>query len=71
MKKINLLSRAEMKQISGGSMNPDSCTAKCPGRKDVTCIGTPCAAEDGNGCIAWNDGTPESSSCSNSPIEEP
>ncbi len=55
MKPLNLLSRAEMKKVTGGS-RPAGCIAKCPGGKDVTCFGTTCTAQDGSGCFGAGPG---------------
>ncbi len=61
MKKVNLLSRAEMRKVTGGYAAAPGCSAKCPGKADAVCSKDPCQAEDGVGCIA--DGGKESVYC--------
>ncbi|AZI24111.1 hypothetical protein EA772_01660 [Pedobacter sp. G11] len=64
MKKINLISKAEMKNILGGTAAVVAdCTAKCPGKADVSCSGSSCSAIDGNGCGAVNGDTIDIKTC--------
>lgn len=63
MKKINLLSKAEMKKVVGGSMNPGVCRKICPGSTEekkiqVECVGHPCTVTS-TGCIGMGGGDDE------------
>jgi hypothetical protein len=51
MKKMNLLSKAEMRNVMGGLTDPSVglCVAMCGTARSLTCTGT-CTAEDDNGC---------------------
>jgi hypothetical protein len=65
MKKINLLSRAEMKKVMGGLADPSTafCSAKCTGKADATCHGT-CTATDDVGCTGTDtSGNPTEVKC--------
>ncbi len=68
MKKVNLLSRAEMRNVMGGYASPSTCTASCGTREDVTCTGSQCSKIDGVGC---NAGDSDSKSCDDSPLKKP
>lgn len=61
MKKVNLLSKSEMKKVVGGAMNPGSCRKTCPGSTEdnpieVTCVGSPCFTTS-TGCVGKGGGT--------------
>lgn len=64
MKKVNLLSRAEMRRVMGGDA-PAGCTADCGDRKDAECSGSSCTALDGVGCSAGDTVI----SCENQPLK--
>lgn len=48
MKKVNLLSKAQMKNVLGGVEQVGNCTAKCKDGGSVTCVGS-CGAIDSSG----------------------
>jgi hypothetical protein len=68
MKNFNQLSRAEMKNVLGGVLDPGgddsaSCTASCGNAPSVTCKGKNCHATSGTGCKSDTD----SKSCTKTP----
>lgn len=67
MKKVNLLSNAEMRKVMGGYLNPAKCSASCGDRVDAECGGESCQAVDGVGCTN-SDGTQVL--CSNQPKKD-
>lgn len=69
MKKVNLLSRAEMRRVIGGDA-PGSCTATCGDRKDAVCSGSGCQATDGVGCVgSESEGDPTHKACIDMPLK--
>ncbi|TKC07999.1 hypothetical protein FA048_12605 [Pedobacter polaris] len=68
MKKVNLLSKAEMKKVMGGEVPGGGgggafCSAKCEGKSDAVCHGT-CTATDGVGCTGTDaEGNPTEVKC--------
>ncbi len=52
MEKFKKLSRAEMKNVTGGRTEPADCSATCGDGSSVSCSGSGCTAIDSNKGVA-------------------